>query len=553
MMKRLFSLNSAFLGIFGLCIALTGGAILMNGCQPPSVGYQVQQFAQIRIMNFAENCTVPLDIYWYPLNAKSKLDTAAKVNKLGYGQASVYYTSVPVATGGTVFHFIASPTGDKTGKSLKAQDITILPGVKYTWIITLAADNSGNFLSQFVTDDSAMQQSSSNNTFVRFINLQPNVGNLSLYVNDPASGQSVTPVGGEPFNGVSPYIALKTANDTSYAFFVTAGNSNSIIARLAYQSFAAGSYFTVIYSGDLCRTQAENPADTLNDKSDTLRLRVFDDNVSGSDQTYPPLPSFRFNIVNAYVPWSNSYGLNDDRIGFLLNGQGFPQYYNYTVSPVPLFHPGGTYVAMEANQQDTVWDVSYQSSSIPTPVDIKAYGTDANGQNQHPLFDINPSESGGYQSDKPVSFIIYDTVVPPPSGVTTLVKYAALAVPDSSNPNSVIFDLVAAIPPTKNATATAAYSSFWLNNGAWGADSLAPATLLNAGGGAAGGRQQIISFAVPAGTSQAFTIVDSIGKANVNRIGGPTKTFNAQAGGIYEIILTGTKLDPRLLILRVNP
>ena len=544
-MKRLFSSNFVFLNIFAASAALVSVAMLLNGCQPPSVGYQVQQFAQVRIMNFAENCTVPLDVDWTMTGVKS--DTF-KVYKLGYGQASVYYTSMPAAANGTVYNFAAHPAGLKS--TLKTQDVTIMPGVKYTWIVTLDPQDPTKFLSQVITD-APPADGSSNQTYVRFINLQPNIGNLSLYVNDPTTGQAVTPAGGEPFNGVSSYFALKTALDTSYTFFVTPGDGHSIVARLAYQSFASDNYFTLIYSGDLCRTQAQNPADTLNDKSDTLRLRVFDDNISGNDQTPTPIASFRYNIVNAYVPWSNSYGLNDDRIGFLLNGQSFPEYHYFTINPVPLFQPGGTYVAMESNQTDTVWDVAYQSGTIPTPVDLKAYGTDVNGANQHFLFDINPSIANGFQSDKPVSFIIFDTVVPPPSGVSSLVKYAALALPDTSDPNSVIFDIVAALPSVKNATATASYSSFWIHGDGWNADSAV--TGLNANGGAAGGRQQVMSFSVPAGSSQAFTIIDSIGKANTNRIAGPAKTFNAQAGGIYEIILTGTKFDPRLLILKVNP
>ena len=558
MMKRLFSSNSLLLSALAVCVSFVGAAMVLNGCQPPSVGYQVQQYAQIRVMNFAPNCTVPMDVYWDA--AGQTTDSLPKVNNLAFGQASVYFTSISAASSGTVYHLVARPVRDKS-KSLRTQDVTIMPGKKYTWIVALAQDNSGNFISQLITDDSVMQQSSTNNTFVRFVNMMPNSGNLSLYVNDPTNGDQVTPAGGVAFNSVSPYVALKTSTDTNYTLFVTPGDGHSLVARLAFQTFASGNYYTAIYSGDLCRTPAQNPGDTLNDKSDTIRIRVFDDNVAGNELTNPPPRSFRYNIVNAYVPWSNTYGAGNDRIGFLLNGEGFPSHANFTVSPIPLYQPGGSYVWLDPSQSDTVWNVAYQSGSIPTPVDLKAFGTTASGGSLHPLFDINPTVLGGFQTDKPATFLIYDTVVPPPPGVTTLVKYVALALPDTSSPDAAIVEFISGIPTTSGVTTLNTYSSFWITSSAWSQGADSETTLLNANGGALGGRGQIMSFPVPAGSSIPLTIIDSIGspKGNLGRIGGPSKTFNAHAGGIYEVILTGVrstdpqKTDPHLMILRVNP
>ena len=266
-----------------LVIAATiAASIVASGCVSPTIQYQVTQTASLRVMNFAPNCTSPMDGYWAPGKLGGPLPShkAANFLDLPYGAASVYTTSIPIGANGTPYLVDITPTRDTTKHDIPGGvPITLMPSGKYSIVITHDTAVTSNFLYTILNDGGP---SSTTQTFVRFMNLQPGVGSLSVRVNDPASGDVITPAGGEKFNNCTPYLALKTALDTSFAFFVT-DTSNRIIAKLTYQTFVAGSYYTLIYGGDLCNTQINNPADTVNDAVATLLLRVLDDNQNGAD------------------------------------------------------------------------------------------------------------------------------------------------------------------------------------------------------------------------------------------------------------------------------
>ena len=154
--------------------------------------------------------------------------------------------------------------------------------------------------------------------------MQPNVGALTVHVNDPVTGVAITqtPLG---FNQVGAYQPLTVALDTSFAFFVTNSN-DQVIARLSDQTFVGGQSYTLVYAGDPCTTVANNPADSLVSALDTFRLRAFDDNSTGNDQTNPIQYTYRYNIINDIYPTA-PYDRNNPQnsyIGFLVNGEGFP-------------------------------------------------------------------------------------------------------------------------------------------------------------------------------------------------------------------------------------
>ncbi|HWF44029.1 MAG TPA: DUF4397 domain-containing protein [Candidatus Kapabacteria bacterium] len=562
MMKRLFFSNISLnmrRSVLAISLSLLGGSILLNGCQPPSVGYQVQQFAQLRIMNFAENCNVPIDVYW---NVDGQTpDTLANVYKLAYGQASVYYTSLPTGANGTVYHIYARQTGQKAASLLK-QDITLQPGQKYTWIFShTQANNNTDYTSELVADE---PQQTSNSTFIRFINMQPNAGTLALHVNDP-SGTEIGS-GGQAYLAYTPYVALTTALDTTYTLFVTPEGASSIVSRLSDQTFAPGSYYTVVYSGDLCLTQLNNLADTVNDKSDTLRIRVFDDNISGADQSNPPAPSFRFNIVNGYIPTSVAYGpVPDTALGFVVNGQTFPEHANFTLNPVGAFGVASAFTDV-AGGDNGATDVYFQSTALPSPLDIKAYVTDPSspGSIYRLLVDFNAplTTAGGKPlvSDASYSIVIADTVpANPPAGVSTAKDIFTIPVPDQSDPTAAKFVFVAGQTPTKGQITTKNYAVFWYDiNG--GGDNPVPGINKGESGSQTGlGYDSTVSISMSGPTQ--ITIKDSVGSLSVsgNRVPAADngKTFTAVPGGIYEVVLLGQKGTDgsglKTLILRVNP
>lgn len=307
---------------FSLFAVFFAAAMLVSGCKAPSVGYQISQFSTIRFMDFApyygENCspTSPMDAYLTPVGqTRSSLANAYGIS---YGQASVYTNLLPAGNYNVLLteHLVPDSTDLKAAISLAANQ-------KYTFLVTRSS--TGQFGSTLIQD--GVPNPASNLAYVRFINLQPTAGSLTVHVNDPVTGDLVntTPEG---FNQVGPYVTLKTDLDTSYAFFVT-NSAGQVISRLTYQTFTGGSCYTLVYAGDLCETRVASIADSSESALDTLRLRAFDDNNLGNDLTDPIQQSFRFNIVNDIIPignniYSSNYPTNTS-IGYTVNGQKLPR------------------------------------------------------------------------------------------------------------------------------------------------------------------------------------------------------------------------------------
>ncbi|HET6401013.1 MAG TPA: hypothetical protein VFH95_06390 [Candidatus Kapabacteria bacterium] len=545
--------------------AVLAGALAMSGCKAPTVAYQVQQTASLRVMNFAPNCTAPMDVYW-DLAGKpvDQIEAEqAKAYAIPYGASSVYTNSIATAPGGTTYQIVVTPT------RLKSTDITptvtLMPGMTYTLLITRDPANPNNFEDSLILDQAPTAPTPAgvkSPTFVRFINLRPNVGALTVHVNDPVNGDLVTPASGQTFFQHGQYYPIGTAPDTSFAFIVTNAN-NQVITRLAYQTFAAGQYFTLVYAGDPCNTVATNPADTSISALDTFRLHAFDDNTGGNDQTNPIQPSFRYNIVNDIIPESYPYDPNhpDALVGFLVNGVSFSEFGGYSIPPVPAYHGGGEYV----DTMNGVWNVNYQSAFIPKPLVVKGYATDATGSYQRELFnagvDVVIPEAQlilPANNNKPWTLFFFDTVPSPnfafhlDTSLASSAHFGLIPVPDVSSPDSVTFVFISGIiyaPP--NASPSKNYTNFWLQ--VPGIDTLVP-TSFNRGGGMSIGKYTNLSIPLAAGTSTNITVSDSIGGNGVTnaRTFGDSTSFTAEAGGIYEIVSEGVKKNPYLLIMHVN-
>jgi hypothetical protein len=543
------------------------GALVMSGCKAPSVPYQITQFSTMRIMDFApyygNNCspTSPMDAYWY-LAGQSR-PTLANAYKLTYGQASAYSNLLQAGNYNVLI------TQDLLVDSVNVKTaITLAPSQKYTLIVTRAS--SGQYGDTLIQD--GVPNPAQNLAYVRFINLQPGTSGLSVRTNDPVTGELInsTPLS---FNQVSQYASLQTALDTSYAFFVT-NASGQVIARLSYQSFVGGNCYTLVYAGDLCETRYTSIADSTQSALDTIRLRTFDDNSLGNDLTNPIQPSFRFNIVNDIIPTSPptpSYSFTypqDTDIGFIVDGQTFPEFYNFTVPPIPAYQGGGENVA-SYEPGGTVLDVNYQSLLVPTAFNFQGSATNASGTDQQPLFNSGNASyvlSEGVLSgvnasnyyNKPFTFLLYDTLpdnaLTPPADLDSVLpsKFALIPVPDTSSPDQITILFISGILlyEKPNNVATENWTIFYATDNA-GTYTASAANDV----GIQPYTSKIIQIPLAPGTTTQLTVTDSIGNkggTGGNRIPGNSATFTAQAGGIYEIVSEGVKTNPHLLIMHVN-
>jgi len=551
-MKRSYFYSNA-------AIALLAGMLAVNGCTSPTVGYQVQQFASLRVMNFAPNCTPPVDVYWDTQPVKP-IGNNARLYNLPFGSASVYtnsiaVSSVAVSPGGTTYHIVVTPTRIPNETDLSV-DVNLMPGGAYTLLIALDPNNPALFKDTLIADETVPQTNpfSTNATFVRFMNLRSGVGPVTVHVNDPVTGDLITPAGGEGFFQVSPYVPLNTALDTSLAFIATNAN-NQVLARLSFQTFSSGGYFTLVYGGDPCNTVAANPADTTISALDTFRLHAFDDNAAGNDVTNPITYSYRYNIVNDIYPWVpfDPNNLQNNVLGFLLNGEGFPEHSGYSINPIPALKPGGAGTE-PLNSDSSVYNVNYQSAVLANPLDIKGFVTNPAGSIQKQVFDFsitNPATQ--IPQDKPVTLLFggADTI---PNGSATGYWNAGsgtsntkiIPMPDVNYGDSVTLVVIGGINQTRAATSSKSYTSFWFQD----ADGKIYQPLTNSQGFALG-RFVTLRIPIQPGSSMSLLATDSIG-VGTSRVPGSSLSFTAEAGGIYEVVSIGTKDAPRLLILHVN-
>jgi hypothetical protein len=519
--------------------------IALAGCKPPEATYTEVRTASIRVVNFASSCTVPLDVYWYP--ADQPRPKQANVYYLQFGGAAVYTNGLVVGPNGTPYKIEVHPTND-TNKilisSLMSQPKTLLPGIKYTLAIALNESDPTQYSYNFVED---LDPGDSNDQFahVRFMNMQPHTGKLELKLNDPLTGQIINP-GGTDYLQIDPLKYADVAaqpKDVSYTLFLTPAGSSQILARLAFQTFEQRNHYTIVYSGDTCRLK--NPNDTTG--VDNLRLRNLDDNTGGSDLTNPIQPAFRYNIINGVMFDPSTY------VGFSVNGETYPQFGGYSIMPVHPFEPGGFTVTKDGN----IWNVAYQSGSIPNPIpvtlNIRGSKTDAVGSFNNPVFDAKVPMKD-IHPDSSFTFLLVDTTIPPPGatgGLPAVKTPVAIPIPDESKPDAAIIVFIQGIVSNKRPdNGNNAYASFWVSQDNGTTQPLLYVASSNQG--SAAGKYQVVSYPVAAGGSTNITVNDSIGKSGA-KVPGPMLNFTAQAGGIYEVALLGSKGDPHIIAFRANP
>ena len=555
-MKRLFRTSHGLAAL--LLLLLAAGPLGLSSCTTPTVGYQAQGFATLRVMNFMGNCSAPIDIYWDAIGATPA--ATAKMYALNYGTASVYSTGILTGNAGMRYHLSAKMTRDTTSKTLRTRDVMLMPGQKYSWILSL--DAAGVLSDTIVTDADQAPATATDHSFIRFANEMPGTPNLALMADDPVLGLPLSSTAGVGFRGVDKYFALPAAADVGYAFFVVNAQTHAVVARLVNQTPVPGEYYTLAYGGDLCRTPLVTPEDTVTDAQDTIRLRTFDDNLAGNDLTVPVPSSMRYNVINAVYPdpkYRYSDTVRDPRgidtlLGFVFNTFTLPQKHNFTFDPVPPFHPGGLSVSLDAgNGTVPVYNVAYQNGDLPNPLDIRLYAMNLiSDTTTRLLFDYTKgvTSTAKLVSDHSYSFIWSDTVTPPAKAAAPQFRGTFIPMPDVSIANGVRLVFVPAIISVKGQ----AGNKFWGSFSYSVAGGAPVASILNKAGGGQFGKYDSSATVTGITAPTEITVTTQIGDNTkpALTIAGPTATFTAEPGGIYEVALVGKREDPRIIIVRTN-
>ncbi|MDP4199632.1 MAG: hypothetical protein Q8922_03415 [Bacteroidota bacterium] len=522
--------------------------LIMAGCQAGTVDVQPQEFANIRVMNFAPWPASSMDVYWWQYGENHP--ALPQSQNLRYGGGAVYTTGILASTSGTVYHYDVTPATHPEKHDIPGDPtMTIVGGKKYTLMITTV---NGNFTTRLIPDRVVSGTFDSSKAYVRFINMQPGTPNLSMRVNDPSFGDVIDMVNGShgvAFNANSDYVPLKTVLDTSFSFYVIqTGNATAgVLARLTDQTFTGGNFYTLIYAGDPARLPTDTATtDTAQAPLDNFRLRAFDDNNLGNDQTAPLQPAFRYNVVNGIVPPASGYYNGDTKLGFVINGETFTERDNFTFWPVPALTPAGSGFNM-VDPTNSLWEVNFASTSIPShKVGLSASATDDAGKNAHLLFDLNDNNKLGFDetklsSDTSISFVFYNG----DSTMKANPRYAAIGIPNYSYPDSIILVFVSAVGYPVGGTKP--YTSFYTS-----ISGLPDMSFLSK----VPGMSNIV--VIPAANNQ-ITVTDSVGKVGA-AVAGSSSTFTAAPGGIYEIVSVGSSTQagsgspyvPKLLVMHLN-
>jgi hypothetical protein len=534
-------------------------AMALAGCEASSVQPTAQVFASLRVMDFAPSPASNVDVYWYPVGGPlPSSTTTAKIHNLGYGGGAVYTNGIKADAGGTKYHYVVTRL-NSPGVIEYQSDMTLYPGKSSTLIITTTDAAAHNYTATVIDDASTAKhtapsdtpQAGTKPTYVRFMNMQMNSGKLVLRLNDPVYGQVIGSINGTPgvdFNQISDYQGINTSpKDTSYTLYLTPVGSNDVLARLTYQTYTANDYFTVVYAGDPNRIPDDlSKLDTASAKLDRVRLRVFPDDNIGADQTNPLDSAFRYNVINALYDTSGAYIPGVKQLGITVNGDQNPERHNFTFYPVDMFTMAGSNPkAFDQGNGDTVWDVHFMSSNIPThTIELRGAALDNAGKT-HSIFALTGTagiDETRINADTTISILLLNGNADPKKSV----KHFEIGIPArvASDSITLVFTSAISLPPG----GTDPKTIYHLTAGGNTTDiiSLVPG-------------QDAFTMTLPASVGPLTITYDLGGKGGHGTVAGEdTETFTPEAGGVYEIVATGVRQDlytgghNRLLVILTN-
>ena len=532
-MKSLFSYSKLAVA----SIALLGASIFSSCKTDPIAPNAPLQFAALRVLNYTQSDSVagvtiaPVDVYFSPANGQA--DTLAQVNNLQFGQASVYTNTLQADPNGTAYHIKVTRVRNPDQK-LTEEDIVLKAGHRYSYVVYNDPSNlQGRFYGKLVEDGiQPANTDPSKQTFVRFMNVYPGQTSgqkLTATVNSP-TGDKIAPAAGLGFTETGDYVALNTAMDTTYAFYVIdAANPSNVLGKISYQSFAPGSYHTILYAGDLYRTGSH--ASEMGDATDSLRVRVLDDNVLGNEETSPIPQSIRYFIVNAMIP-DEAPG-SEPFWAYTVANDANPAHFGFTFDPVRTFDPVPNYGAIDGNG---IQNVYYSATTLSTWIDVKGFQVaDAHGASQKIIFDVHAPRKD-MVSDNAYAMIFFDTIPPAKksdsSGLARTMITVPMPEPPSQDSAVVVFANAVAPSGVYKSVGTGAsgnITSIYIN----GTDKVPF-------GGTNGSR---ITVSYPA--NQDLNITAKLGTSSTLVDVSNSVTLHTEPGGVYLVTIIGQRSDDK--------
>jgi hypothetical protein len=525
--------------VVALCLLFLAAGAGLNSCNPELVSPPVgtADFSSIRVMNFAA-CDEPNDVFIYQ---QGSLDTVI-IRAVAYGVGSAYATNL---TPGTYTVQVTKPNQ----RDIKVAEalVSVSNRVQKTlilWSESPADADPTAWTLQEVALDRPNPTPEANKVYVRFLNAKQM--NVNVVLDNPMNNPLFTNVGAR---GLTDYVALNHALDTSYAIYLTdPANSTSIISRLGGAAFAPGSFYTIVFGGNDLKCR-----DTTAEKADTLRIRYFDDNEAGNELTFPVQQSLRFNVINGLISPPNAtdsqrqyteIGLvvnNDDRflVDRMIAKQVAPILTGPGVETTPDVIPTGFFtlpwtdaILVSMYRRDGLTGSTRGNPAITKYVDARL----GNRRN--------------IKSDEPFSMIIMDTVnnnkkagFPwiDSSGVRTF----GIPLPVTSPSNEITLVLVNALARFKIQPATAGTQAKFYVNGEVPSFWNTPQP-----------QEKYSTMTIPATELQNINIKVEIGRTSVVQT--LEKNFQALPGGVYEVVIVGQRENtttgtPEILVLHTNP
>lgn len=512
---------------------------LFTGCEQIAQVQTPIEFAQLRIANFNYTCSYEqiYDVYIYPTGQPVALPAVR--GGLGYGEVTPWIDNIWTNRDGGMSYTVQVRVAGST-ELVFEREITLLPGDRYTlWIFKFDDKPSALPSTEFISDKATFEPDQQK-AYFRFLNTVREISPLRLKVGDPLSNTFVGETTGEAvlYRKYSDYTGYPASADATITLFVV-DPENNVLGRIAGVALEGGTYKTITWGGN-CPERYLRQQDATVPRPDSHHVRILDDAGEGVDETTPVPQTMRYFFVNALIPPSRAdlkatHGY--ERLGVVINNDN-----RYNLDPLAPYSAAPT---LGSTPQGII-NVVPTSTVLTEAISVKGYGYNAaTPAARGPLlFDFRAGPRQNITTDQLVAIVVSDTLRsqfvpgtkhPLDSSAGTFV----FPIPDIPNPTKATFVIANMLapktPPAQNKI------SFWINGdsiefiGVWS-------------------RKFSKTVDVPAG----MTDLEAFTNANPNeRIAFPT--FNAEAGGIYLVLVVGKRLSidpmeaPRIMVIRTNP
>lgn len=532
-------MKNRYLSIF---LFLAFGLFALSGCEDVAQVQTPIDFAQLRVANFNNTCNMEMqqvyDVYIYPVGQPSSIPQVR--GGLSYGIVTPWIDNLQTnRDAGLTYKVQVRTAGETQNRNIIDKEITLKPGDRYTlWIFK--SDDPSTMNAEFISDkpDFTVEQTKA---YFRFINTQEDAGKLTLRVSDPLNGNPIAGTTDVEFKKYTKYEGFtSTTIDTTLTFFVVDQNSN-VVGRIAGVALEGGTYKTITWGGN-CPGRYVPQEDATVARPDSHHVRILDDAGDGADETKIVPQTLRYFFVNALIPptYNDVPSLVDyDQLGVVVNNDN-----RYNFAPLAPYSvgPNGSITG------DGVINVVPTATLLTDAVNVKGYVYNPSAPSVRGplLFDYRAGPRENMVTDQLVAFVLSDTVRKHTPGtkhpIDSTKGQFVVKIPDQPLKDQATFVLLNMLAPPSKPPATTNKAEFFINDvkvehaGNWNIkiDEIATAP----------GNTQVKIHARVNATDDELV---------------PARTFQAQSGGIYLVVLVGRRVSPtaqdmpQLMIIRTNP